>query len=230
MATAPAAEFQCLQALTPGQSPLHDRQARLHTSTSTRGRPLALPPPVPASLNVLLVIGLGLLERIHAAAGRKPDRKLQLGRSDNTLPGGMAGAIEQKVTRPLELAAAGGGGHQVTLSTSRGGRCEPRLASGVRSAAVVVLAAREPVVPVLITSITTNAGLAPSPWDLPATRSPGGLFLAMAIVWGCSSSTLLPLVFVAPLYLWLPPKPKGLSVAAPQPKPGLRALTDPARR
>ncbi len=100
-----------------------------------------------------------------------------------------------------------------------------RLDRGLPAAAAVVLAARRRVLPIMITSVTTIAGL----YSLAAGWGGESLVwgpVATAIVWGLAFSTLLTLFLIPPLYL-LVQRPARTAdeedLALPPPLPAARS-------
>ena len=75
--------------------------------------------PVLANLSVLLVIALGLLSYFTLPREENPTVNFNWVEVTTLYPGASAGEIEQKVTRPLELSAAGVADIEFILSTSR---------------------------------------------------------------------------------------------------------------
>lgn len=185
-----------------------------------------------AALAVLFPIGLGAIYLILGTQFRSYTQPLLI---LITVPLAFVGVVVGLLvtSNPLSLYTLYGivalAGIAVNAAIVMVDAANRRVGSGMRPAAAVVLAARERVVPVLITSITTIAGLSSLAMGLAGDSLTWGP-LATAIVWGLLFSTLLTLVFVPPLYLWLTPKAKGLRGMAPRPRPDVEALNAPAHQ
>jgi multidrug efflux pump subunit AcrB len=93
-----------------------------------------------------------------------------------------------------------------------------RFAAGTEKVQAVVEAARSRFVPILMTSLATVIGLVPTALGIEAGTE-SNQPLALAVVGGLTSSTLLSLVLVPVLYVWIakPPKPDKDAMSADGP-------------
>lgn len=164
-----------------------------------------------ASLAILFPLGLGAIYLILGAQFRSYWQPLVV---LMTVPLAFVGVVIGLIVtgNPLSLYTLYGivalAGIAVNSAIVMVDAANRRVAKGMLPVHAIIFAARERIVPILITSLTTIAGLFSLAAGLAGSSLTWGP-LATAIVWGIGFSTALNLFVIPQFYLLVSPKPNS---------------------